>query len=159
MVIIGLPKWITILVEQRLRKSHYIYFGGLQNERKKKCHSFLKNCLPFQHSHHPIIGRRSFKTINNNWLSRHSVCAILKPCSCFLKSYVRLLLQGQTRNPWEPWLMRGPPGVNFINILRVHFLYEILAPKNFKPKTQLCKMLMKLTSVYLGDMEKNCSGT
>jgi len=27
---------------------------------------------------------------------------------------------------------------NSISVLRAHFLYEILVPKNFKPKTQLC---------------------
>jgi hypothetical protein len=36
-------------------------------------------------------------------------------------------------------LVKLTPASNFINILRTCFLYEILAPKNFNPKTQLCK--------------------
>jgi len=36
-------------------------------------------------------------------------------------------------------LVKLTPASNFINILRTCFLYEIFAPKNFNPKTQLCK--------------------
>jgi len=33
------------------------------------------------------------------------------------------------------------PGFNFINVLRAHFLYEILAPRNTKPNVTRGKLL------------------
>jgi hypothetical protein len=34
-------------------------------------------------------------------------------------------------------------GVNFNNLLRENFLYKILAPKKFKPKTQLLYLFLQ----------------
>jgi len=39
---------------------------------------------------------------------------------------------------WSSAATPNHSAINFINVLRAHFLYEILAPKSLKAKTKLC---------------------
>jgi len=56
--------------------------------------------------------------------------------------------------PHIKMLMKLTPGFNFINVLRAHFSYTILAPKNYKAETKLQSRTFQLRNFCHQNIEE-----